>query len=320
MLKSEIINTLSKMNMGSIISFPNRGLWGKGSYRGNTSGWVIAYLLWKYNVQKMAELFSGSGTGYDVAKDMGIPYIGADLNPSPVRPGILSLDALVDEVPDGFRDADFIFAHPPYSSMIGIKWAGESYGYKDPTGELATKDLGNMPWEEFIKALNCIVMKYYAAMPKGGRMGILMGDVRRNGSFRSMLADIVKPGLDQIIIKQQHNCVSNGRTYSSTNFVPIEHEYVMILKKALPYALDFSLPKEYFLDIRDSEQATWKDVVLSVLHNIKEASLDDIYAEIEGKRKAASNPHWKEKVRQTLQVLRDGGLAKNVNRGFWAVA
>lgn len=201
-------------NTGSVISFPDRGPWGKSSYRGNTSGWVIAYLIWKYNVQKMAELFSGSGTGYDVAKDMGISYVGADLNPSPIRSGILSLDALTDDVPDSFRNADFVFAHPPYSSMIGIKWAGEKYAYEDPSGELILKDLGAMPWDAFIKALNSIVMKYYAAMPKGGRMGILMGDVRRKGEFRSMLADIVKPGLDQIIIKQQHNCMSNGRTYS----------------------------------------------------------------------------------------------------------
>lgn len=55
-----------------------RGPWGLSSYRGNCSGW-------KYKVSKLAELFAGSGTGYDVCKDMNIQYIGADINPDPVR-------------------------------------------------------------------------------------------------------------------------------------------------------------------------------------------------------------------------------------------
>ena len=68
----------------------------------------------------MAELFSGSGTGYDVAKDMDIQYVGADINPTPVRPGILCVDAISDEVPESFCDADLLFMHPPYGKGIGF--------------------------------------------------------------------------------------------------------------------------------------------------------------------------------------------------------
>lgn len=210
--KAQIINRLQQSD-STILSFPDRGPWGDSRYRGNCSGWIQAFLIWKYHVRKMAELFSGSGTGYDVAQDMEVQYIGADLNPSPVRPGILSVDAMEEEVPEGFMDADFIFMHPPYSNVCRIHWAGERAGYPDPSGDLKRKDLGNMPWDEFMAALNKIVMKYYSALMSGGRMGILMGDVRR-GKLHSMLMDIVKPGqLEQVIIKAQHNTTSTVSNY-----------------------------------------------------------------------------------------------------------
>ena len=110
-------------------------------------------------------------------------------------------------------------------------------------------------------------MKYYASMMNGGTMAILMGDVRRNG-FHSMLTDIVKPGqLEQVIIKMQHNTVSEQQNinYSSKNFVPLVHEYIMVLKKIMPYMIEFQLPTKYELDIRDSQTATWRDVVWAVL-------------------------------------------------------
>lgn len=88
MEREKIIQELQKHD-STILDFPDRGPWGSSSYRGNCSGWIHAFLVWKYQVTKMAELFAGSGTGYDVAKDMGIAYSGADLNPIPVRPGIL---------------------------------------------------------------------------------------------------------------------------------------------------------------------------------------------------------------------------------------
>ena len=107
MEREKIIQELQKHD-STILDFPDRGPWGSSSYRGNCSGWIHAFLVWKYQVTKMAELFAGSGTGYDVAKDMGIAYSGAGLNPIPVRPGILQNDATRDMVPD------FLFLHPPY--------------------------------------------------------------------------------------------------------------------------------------------------------------------------------------------------------------
>lgn len=170
----KIIQILQE-NDSTILSFPDRGPWGDNQYRGNCSGYVQAFLIWKYGIKKMAELFSGSGTGYDVAKDMDIQYVGADINPTPVRPGILCVDAISDEVPESFCDADLLFMHPPYGKGIGIPYAGHMY--QDPTGVLSKSDLGQMPWDIFMKTLNQVIMKYYASMTPGAYMGILMGDM-----------------------------------------------------------------------------------------------------------------------------------------------
>lgn len=315
MNRNEIIARLME-NDSTVLSFPDRGPWGDPKYRGNCSGWYQAFLIWKYKVKKFAELFAGSGTGFDVAKDMKIGYVGADLNPTPVRPGILCVNAVTDEVPIQFTDADFLFMHPPYGAEIRIPYAGSMY--PDPSGELSKCDLGQMPWETFMKALNGIVMKYFASLQSGARMGILMGDVRRNG-LHSMLTDIVKPGgLEQVLIKMQHNTCSGGRSYSSKNFVPIVHEYILILKKIAPYILDFQIPLKKKLDIRDSRSATWRDVVFAVLKKLGRASsLSNIYSEVEGYAKAYSNPHWKDKVRQVLQMYPD---FVSESRGIWSLA
>lgn len=317
MKREEIIAKLQE-NDSTLLSFPERGPWGDNKYRGNCSGWIHAFLIWKYHVSKLAELFSGSGTGYDVCKDMEIQYVGADLNPTPVRPNIIQTNAITDEVPEEFLGADMLFMHPPYGAEIKIPYAGSMYA--DPSNELAKSDLGQMSWDVFMKELNGIVMKYYAAMETGTRMSILMGDVRRNG-LHSMLTDIVKPGqLEQIIIKAQHNCVSNGRSYSNKNFVPLVHEYILVLKKITPYIINFQLPQKYEMDIRDSKSATWRDVVYAILQKFgtgKPVKLEDIYKEIEGHKKCANNPHWKDKVRQILQQYE---TFVNVEKGVWALA
>ena len=133
------IEKILEQNDSTVLSFKDRGPWGDNKYRGNCSGYIQAFLIWKYQVQRLAELFAGSGTGYDVCQDMGVGYFGADLNPNPVRPNICSLDAFQDEVPEAFSYADFIFMHPPYGAEIKIPYAGNMY--PDPSGELARHDL-----------------------------------------------------------------------------------------------------------------------------------------------------------------------------------
>lgn len=319
MLKQDIIAKLQQ-NDSTLLSFPDRNNeWGDGKYRGNCSGWIHAFCIWKYKVKKLAELFAGSGTGSDVARDMNISYIGADLNPNAVRPDILSVNAITDEVPDEFRDADFLFQHPPYSNLINISWADKAW--IDTTGRnLKAQDLGNMDWERFMNTLNHIIMKYYSAMAPGARMGILMGDVRRNG-LHSMLADIVRPGqLEQIIIKQQHNCVSNGNVYANRNFVPIAHEYLMILKKVNPYMLDFILPQRTTLDIRDAKQSTWKDVIMAYAREVRVFTNVQIENDLKKHEKGKRTKDIAATLRRECQELARKGLLHHTGWGKWCVA
>lgn len=346
MNRNDIIKELEAKD-SSILSFPNRGEWGDKRYRGNCSGWIQAFLIWKYRIdRKFAELFSGSGTGYDVCKDMGIDYVGADLNPNPVRPGILNVNAVTDEVPDLFRDAQMLFMHPPYGAEIGIPYAGAEWGAEkkwevvngrnkcniiDHTSDMIPTlgydpkkyDLGRMSWNTFMRTLNGIIMKYYAAMAPGSYMGILMGDVRRNGVFHSMMCDIVKPGIaEQVIIKEQHNCVSNGRSYTNRNFVPIEHEYLYVLKKTLDaFFINYQLPSNFEKDLRDSKSATWKDIVMAALQNThKEYALEEIYNAVENHERTKQNVHWQDKIRQVMRELTASGMVVNVKRGYYAAA
>ena len=315
MKKEEIIKTL-QANDSTILSFKDRGPWGDNKYRGNCSGYIQAFLVWKYHVNYLSELFAGSGTGSDVARDMGIDYFGMDLNPRPVRNNIITFDALKDEVPDEVRNSDMCFMHPPYSELIKIPYAGSMYA--DPTGECSKSDLGQMPWDKFMRELNKVIMKFYSAMSKGSYMSVLMGDVRRGG-FHSMFTDIVKPGeMQQVIIKAQHNCVSDGRSYSNRNFVPIVHEYIMVLKKASDLFVDFMLPTKHELDMRDSKSATWTDVVYAVLNSLGgKATLSDIYARVDGHKKCSTNNNWQAKVRQTLQMH---NCFSRVSEGVWSIA
>ena len=85
------------------------------------------------------------------------------------------------------------------------------YGY-DPM----PLDLSRIPdWERFVQAMNYAMMKQFSALEKGGRMAVLMGDIKKKGKLYSMIAEIVKPGtMENIIIKAQHNCFSDNTQYS----------------------------------------------------------------------------------------------------------
>ena len=135
------------------------------------------------------------------------------------------------------------------------------YGY-DPR----KLDLSRIPnWEQFVEAMNYAMMKQFASLEKGGRMTVLMGDIKKKGKLYSMLAEIIKPGtLENIIIKAQHNCFSDNTQYSGS-FIPILHEYVMIVRKDTPLLVPVIVAKEIKADIRDMAGTTWRDVVAAVL-------------------------------------------------------
>lgn len=280
--------------MNTIVSYPDRGEYGKSSYRGNCSGLLIEDLIKQYKLESLSDFMVGSGTTEDVVRKHDLRGTFADLN--------RGYDMLNMKIPER---AENIFWHPPYHDMI--VYSGEQYSDRmviDTYGfDPKAVDLSRCAdWDEFVKKMNHCMMKQFASLEKGGRMFTLVGDMKRKGVLYSMLCDIVKPGtLEQIIIKTQHNCVSDRNTYTNRNFVPIVHEYLLVTKKDNELIIPVSMTVKRNADIRQLHSPSWRDVLHALLKESDEMSLQELYASIDGSQKTRNNPHWKEKVRQTLQ-------------------
>ena len=292
----------------SIVSYPERGEGGNNRYRGNCSPKLIEDLIGFFKPQEICDYMCGSGTTRDAAAKCGITSHIYDLHSG--------FDLLNSEIPER---PQFIFWHPPYWDIIkysDIMYKAadveRKYGY-DPR----KSDLSRIQdWDKFVEVMNYTMMKQFTALEKGGRMAVLMGDIKKRGRLYSMLSEITKPGTtENILIKAQYNCFSDKTEYSGS-FIPILHEYVLIVRKDNPLLIPILTAKKMELDIRDMRGATWRDVVAAVLENEgRSVPLSVLYEKIEPYKKARQNQWWKEKVRQTLQLYPEH--FESTQRGMW---
>lgn len=297
--------------MQSVVSYPDRGRFGKSSYRGNCSGRLIEDIIDQYHLSSISDFMVGSGTTEDVANSRGLTGYFTDLS--------RGYDMLSMDIPER---PEAIFWHPPYhdiivysNNMYSSKDVEAKYGYNPEIDDLSRcRD-----WDDFVQKMNYCMLKQFSALEKGGRMFVLMGDIKKKGKLYSMLADISKPGtLEQIIIKMQHNCVSDRNTYSNQNFVPIVHEYLMVCRKDNGLIIPVMMTVKKHVDMRDSVNTTWRDTVHAVLeHYGKEMSLQELYEELAPYKKAKANPNWQAKVRQTVQ---DARYFRRTARGYYVAA
>lgn len=292
----------------SIVSYPERGEGGNNRYRGNCSPKLIEDLIGFFKPQEICDFMCGSGTTRDAADKCGIKSHIYDLHSG--------FDLLNSEIPER---PQFIFWHPPYWDIIkysDVMYKAsdveKKYGY-DPR----KSDLSRIQdWDKFVEVMNYAMMKQFAALEKGGRIAVLMGDIKKRGKLYSMLSEIIKPGTaENILIKAQYNCFSDNTEYSG-NFIPILHEYVLIVRKDNPLLIPIITTKKLELDIRDMHGATWRDIVAAVLEDEgRSVPLSVLYEKIEPYKKARQNQWWKEKVRQTLQLYPDH--FESTQRGMW---
>ena len=302
------VNDMEKRILTSIVSYPERGEGGNNQYRGNCSPKLIEDLVGFFKPTEICDYMCGSGTTKAAAEKMGIRSHIYDLHS-----GFDIMNCDIKERPE------FIFWHPPYWDIIkysDVMYKAidvqNKYGY-DPR----TLDLSRVSeWEKFVEMMNYAMLKQYTALEKGGRMAVLMGDIKKKGKLYSMLSEIIKPGtLENIIIKAQHNCFSDNTQYTG-KFIPILHEYVMIVRKDEPMLIPILEVKRKMVDIRDMQGATWKDIVAAVLETHSDAvSLEYIYKEVENHKKTKTNQWWKEKIRQTLQI--NPKHFERTERGMW---
>lgn len=275
--------------MQSVISYPNRGNYGNSSYRGNCSGNVIKDIIKHFypnraKPQKFIEIFAGGGTGRDVAKELNISNsLHLDLN--------MGWDALVNEIPSG---SDFIFSHPPYWDIISYQ-----------INENNVNDLSNkMPYEEFIKKLDIVNEKIYHSLVGGGRHVTLIGDVRKQGKYYSLIKDMKWFGdLESHIIKIQYNCMCDSKIYSNNNFIPIRHEHLLVFKKNMIWLFNIKETNTIQENIIDRTNITWRDLIQATIQYLKDnATIDNIYNILSKSKKAQNNKFVREKIRQTLNT------------------
>lgn len=275
--------------MQSVVSYPNRGPYGDSSYRGNCSGNIIKDLIKHFypgntKPKRFIEVFSGGGTGKDVANELNLSNsLHLDLNNG--------WDALTDEIPSG---ADFIFSHPPYWDIISYEKERNSYSENDLSNQ--------MPYEEFIKKLNIVNEKIYHSLIVGGRHATLIGDVRKQNTYYSIIKDMNWYGdLESHIIKIQYNCMSDNKVYSNNNFIPIKHEHLLIFKKNKIWVFNMKVTVTSQENIINATNITWRDLVQATIQFLKnKATVDEIYNILIKSKKAQNNKYVREKIRQTL--------------------
>ncbi|MHC4638315.1 MAG: hypothetical protein ACYTBV_12580 [Planctomycetota bacterium] len=203
-------------DMTSVVSYPTRAPFGDHRYRGNCDGRLIKNLILRYRATKVCDPMEGSGTSRDVVeglnkyKKKGISYWGGDLRND--------FDLIKQHPPGKF---DFCWIHPPYWNIIR---------YSDNPNDLSNyKD-----YEHFRKFLMICLQHCYEALETGGRLAVLIGDVRRKGKYTPIVKDVLNlpfGELRSIIIKVQHNCTSDRRRYGKLEDPPIKHEYCIVFKK-----------------------------------------------------------------------------------------
>jgi len=203
-------------DMTSVVSYPTRAPFGDHRYRGNCDGRLIRNLILRYRATKICDPMEGSGTSREVVEGLNkykkkdISYWGGDL-----RKGF---DLAKQQLPGKF---DFCWIHPPYWNIIR---------YSDNPNDLSNYE----EYEQFRKFLMICLQRCYEALETGGRLAVLIGDVRRKGKYTAIVKDILNfPSgeLRSIIIKIQHNCTSDRRQYGKLEDPPIKHEYCIIFKK-----------------------------------------------------------------------------------------
>jgi hypothetical protein len=295
----------------SILSFKDRGPWGDSAWRGNCSGHVYRTLFEQLKPAVFIDPMCGSGTSIEVAREMNIEAFGLDLHSgfNILRHSILQSTN---------KEADLCVSHPPYGSLL--YYSGEVWGKPHPDDlSRCTSD------QDFHEKLHIALLNQRDATKPGGYYGTIIGDWRRQGRYTSYQAEALSrmpaDELAAVLIKAQHNTVSDSRSYSNMRMPRITHEYILLWQKPkqmMSFLGDLaSMAKQQSARLA----STWKAIVRTVLISLGgKAPLGDIYEKVakNAPERLATNPNWKAKIRQVLNQNLD--LFAPVDHGVWSLA
>lgn len=296
-------------NGTSILSFPERGPWGKSNWRGNCSGYVYKELFEFIKPSHFCDPMVGSGTSIEVARDMGIEAVGLDLH--------MGFNILRDSILDRLgRETDFCCSHPPYGNMV--QYSGRVWGSEPHPDDLSlcTDD------EDFHQKLQAALLNQREATKVGGVYGTIIGDWRRNGVYTSYQAECIarmpKNEILGVLIKQQHHTMSGLKTYRRMSLPFIAHEYIILWTRK--GASTFALLRTVAVEQAQRLRGTWRSIVRTVMISLGgRASIKQVCERIAqgAPEQMKTNSNWEAKVRQ---VLNSTGEYRNEERGVWALA
>ncbi len=293
----------------SIMSYPDRGPWGDSRWRGNASGHIYRDLFQQLQPRTFADPMVGSGTSIDVAQELGIRAWGFDLHSGFDATRMSLLQAIGQEV-------CLTCSHPPYGKLL--QYSGHVWG--DRPHE---RDLSHLEDDEFNERMALVMLNQREATRSGGYFATLIGDWRRDGHYSSYQAELIarmpRNELAAVLIKLQHNTTSDRRQYRRMSLPRIMHEYLLVFRKSAAPLLVLLAGMAREQQARLS--GTWKNIVRCVLASLGgKAPLTAIYDQIASGApdKLATNPHWRDKVRQVLN--QHPQLFRSEQRGEWALA
>jgi len=196
---------------------PKRGDYGDSRYPGNCSGNLIRDLLDYYDARRVLDPMTGSGTCYDVCRDLGIYCIPDDLH---AGGDAASVDAFTE-----LGSFDFVWLHPPY-------WRMKRYS-DDPRDLSTAKTL-----KAFLEGYQRVLHNCVDALAPYGHLAVLMGDysdpdvgfVPLTFHTKRIAFDL---GLRQCatdIIRFSHGASSSTKRYRSS-FIPGLHDVCMVFEK-----------------------------------------------------------------------------------------
>lgn len=203
----------------SVVCYDDYVPYGPTKYRRHPNGQLVRDLICRYHARRVADPMEGSGTTRDAVarlnaqREANIQYWGGDLQ--------TGFNLLVQDLPGSY---DFVWLHPPYWNMIR---RGEH-----------PDDLSGIPdYHTFRLALKLCLLRCVAALEPGGRLAVLIGDFRRQGTYIPIVRDLLAMERDlgrlrSIIIKVQETSLPGTKKHGLMEDVPIRHEYCVVFQKS----------------------------------------------------------------------------------------
>lgn len=256
-------------------SYPKRGPHGNSGYPGNVTGFLIRDMLKTFGSKFVVDPAQGGGTVGDVCKELKISFRGFDLKTGFDLTSMSLREQIVESLPDDKKERrpDLIFFHAPYWEML--QYSGNAWGEPHPADMSRIWDL-----ELFLERTLLSMYNIYEATAPGGYFVLLMGDRRKNGRFYSLQSRVVEAFYDFTqyhVIKLQHNCNSDGKTYKGLQ-IPLAHEHLLIFQKPVKAAKTTDLISgEFSRAVKTVEQAVANQAAFIAMSEVTRGGpIDDL--------------------------------------------